>query len=36
MMKQEKVKKVKTHFHFNKDPHSRNIILCEKWRKERT
>lgn len=36
MMKQEKVKKVKAHFHFNEDPHSRNITFCEKWGKERT
>lgn len=30
MMKQEKVKKVKMHFHFNKDPQSTNIPSCEK------
>lgn len=30
MMKQEKVKKVKIHFHFNKDPQSRNVAFCEK------
>lgn len=36
MIKQEKVKKVKTHFHFKKDPHSRNITFLEKWGKERT
>lgn len=30
MMKQEKVKKVKIHFHFNKDPQSRNVAYSEK------